>query len=68
MDFQRITVQMLGSFAVRQGDREIGDHSNRMRKVWLLLAYLIYHRNTPVTQEHYLSLLGGKDDAADEQG
>lgn len=62
---QRITVQMLGSFTVRQGDREIGDHSNRMRKVWLLLAYLIYHRHSPVTQEHYLSLLRSKDDAAD---
>ena len=62
---QPITVQMLGSFTIQQGDQQISDRSNRMRKVWLLLAYLIYCRNSSVTQEHYFSLFGGNDDVVD---
>lgn len=65
-----INVQMLGCFAIQQNDRFIDDHSNRMRKVWLLLAYLIYSRNSRITQGHYLSLLqgAGSDDSADPNG
>lgn len=63
-------VQMLGCFSIQQNGRYVDDHSNRMRKVWLLLAYLIYSRNSRVTQNHYLSLLQGSggDDSADPNG
>ena len=65
-----INVQMLGCFSIQQNDHFIDDHSNRMRKVWLLLAYLIYSRNSRITQSHYLSLLqgAGSDDSADPNG
>ncbi|MBQ4577880.1 MAG: bacterial transcriptional activator domain-containing protein [Clostridia bacterium] len=59
----RLQVQMLGGFSIRLGDRVIDDGNNRMRKVWLLLAYLIHFRNTHTTQAGCLALLqsGGEE-------
>jgi len=54
-----IKVTMLGSFTLRSGERCVDDSSNRMRKVWLLLAYLIYNRNSRTTQAQHLTLLQG---------
>ena len=54
-----IYITMLGGFSIRRGDNRIDDSSNRMKKVWLLLAYLIYTRNTRTTQNNFLSLLRG---------
>lgn len=66
---ESIVVRMLGSFSIERNGQTIDDHSNRMRKVWLLLAYLIYHRNSHITQEHYLNLLRGKgEEAVDPSG
>ena len=66
---EQIIVNMLGGFSIAVEGRSVDDSSNRMRKVWLLLAYLIYTRNSRVTQENYLSLLqGGSDDSADPNG
>ena len=62
-------VKMLGGFSVTHGDRVIDDSTNRMRKVWLLLAYLIYSRNSHTTPDSFQSLLGGSnEDAADPNG
>ena len=45
MNEQALQVRMLGSFSIRWMDNaELSDNSNRMRKIWLLLAYLIYRR------------------------
>ncbi len=65
-----ITVQMLGGFSISCGDRCVGDQSNRMKKIWLLLAYLIFYRNSHITQEQYLSLLQSSesDESADPNG
>ncbi len=65
---QPISVSMLGGFSVCRGDSQIDDSSNRMRKVWLLLAYLIYNRKTPATQEQLLSLTQGTADVDDPAG
>ncbi len=54
-----ISVSMLGSFSIIRGENQVDDSSNRMRKVWLLLAYLIYTRRTRSTQDQYLSLVQG---------
>ena len=51
-----LRVNMLGEFSIRWNGQSMDDHSNRMRKVWLLLAYLIYTRNNSVKQESYLEL------------
>ncbi len=61
-----IQVSMLGQFRISMGDAFIDDHSNRMKKVWLLLAYMIYARDRRHTQEQYLSLLQGSDSSEAE--
>ncbi len=63
-----ITVSMLGVFSVSRNDSQIDDSSNRMRKVWLLLAYLIYNRKSRISQDQLLSLTQGNEDVYDPQG
>jgi len=64
-----LNIRMLGGFSLSLGERTIDDNSNRMRKVWLLLAYLIHGRNTRLTQEGCLALLqNGTEDGADPAG
>lgn len=62
---QPLKITMLGSFSIARGSQIIDDSNNRMRKVWLLLAYLIYTRRSRNTQDSYLSLMqsaGGESD------
>ena len=63
-----IHVTMLGDFSIVRGDARVDDSSNRMRKVWLLLAYLIYHRHNRATQETFLSMLQSTGDSDDPAG
>jgi len=65
-----LKVNMLGTFSIQLNDHSIDDRTNRMRKVWLLLAFLIYSRNSHITQDHYLSLLqsSGSEDTSDPNG
>lgn len=61
-----LQITMLGSFTITGNGKAVDDSSNRMRKVWLLLAYLIWSRNSPVTQDSYLSLLQGSGTSESE--
>ena len=54
-----LNIQMFGNFSVQYGDNVVDDNGNRMKKVWLLLAYLIFCRNSVTTQEGYLALMQG---------
>ena len=42
-------------------DVKIANQDNRSRTVWLLLAYLLFHRNRPVPQDELIGLLYGND-------
>ena len=53
----RLKVTMLGEFKLEKDSSVLSDSNNRMKKVWLLLAYLIYSRNSHTTQDHYIALL-----------
>jgi len=57
----KLKVQMLGGFSIRCGEQSIDDSRNRMKKVWLLLAYLIFSRSSHITQDSYLALMQGSD-------
>lgn len=63
-----LRISMLGNFSFRCGDAYIDDQSNRTRKVWLLLAFMIYNRRNRCTQQQYLSLLqdGRGSEASDD--
>lgn len=57
MNTESLRVNMLGEFSISWKGHTISDSGNRMRKVWLLLAYLIYRHDRPVTQNEIISLL-----------
>lgn len=57
-----LQVQMLGDFTISAGEAQISDRDNRSRKVWMLMAYLIYHRRRVVSQDELMNLLWGEDD------
>lgn len=57
-----LKVRMLGDFSIQTSSSEINDGGNRSKKVWLLLAYIIYCRNRPVAQEELTSLLWSEED------
>ena len=64
-----LQINMLGGFSICHDGKCVDDNRNRMRKVWLLLAYLVCSRNNYTTQDHYLSLLqGSAPDAEDFSG
>ena len=58
---EHIDIRMLGSFTLHAGDRQISDEHNRAKKVWALLAYLICHRGTAISQKKLIELLWGDD-------
>ena len=60
-----IQIQMLGSFTLRSGDAVVSDSENRSRKVWALLAYLIFNRDRSISQSRLISLLWGEDADSD---
>ncbi|MBQ7777966.1 MAG: bacterial transcriptional activator domain-containing protein [Oscillibacter sp.] len=57
-------VRMLGTFSIRKGDQEINDSDNRSRKIWLLLAYMIYCRSRAISQEELVNLLWSDEDGS----
>lgn len=54
---ETLQIQMLGKFVISTQDVKISDSDNRSRKLWILLAYLLYHRRRVVTQEELIHLL-----------
>ncbi|MBQ9979728.1 MAG: bacterial transcriptional activator domain-containing protein [Oscillospiraceae bacterium] len=64
-----LNVSMLGSFTFEYRGNILDDSSNRMKKVWLVLAYLIFTRGSRVPMDSYASLLqSSSDDAGDSAG
>ena len=57
MEPVNLQVRMLGGFSIQQGSQEINDSDNRSRKVWLLLAYMVYCRNRSISLEELVDLL-----------
>ena len=62
MSKQSLKVKMLGEFSVALDDVVINDSSNRTKKLWLLLAYLIYNRSRVIPQEELVTLLWGNEE------
>ena len=58
---KHIDIRMLGSFTLQAEDSLISDESNRSRKVWGLLAYLICHRGSSISQKKLIELLWGDE-------
>lgn len=57
MEDQTLHIHMLGEFSLSYAGRTVQDQSNRSRKVWTLLAYLITFRGREVTQAELIDML-----------
>lgn len=62
MESAVLQVRMLGEFSIQLDDQKINDGDNRSKKVWLLLAYMIYCRNRGVSQDELVRLLWGEEE------
>jgi len=57
-------IRLLGELSIAYQDKQIQDTDNRSRKVWLLLAYMIYFRNRTITTEELIYLLWSNEDSS----
>ena len=64
MESANLQIRMLGEFSVHLGQQEINDSDNRSKKVWLLLAYMIYCRERTVSQNELVGLLWGEEESS----
>ena len=53
-----LKIRMLGELTLTLDKHTISEDQNRTRKMWTLMAYLLYNRGRVVTQEELLELLG----------
>ena len=65
MEHTSIKVQMLGAFSISYHDVVLDANKNRSRKIWQLLAYLIYNRNRVISQEELIDVLWEDSDGQD---
>jgi len=59
-----LQIRMLGEFSIRCGETMVSDAGNRSRKVWNLLAYLLYNRERGISPQKLMDLLWGEDSAS----
>jgi len=57
-----VNVRMLGGFSLTCGETSVTEDDSRSRKMWLLLAYLIYCRSRSITQSELIDLLWADDE------
>lgn len=58
---ETLQISMLGEFSIRYGDKVISDAESRSKKVWSMIAYLIYNRHRSFSQQKLIDLLWGGD-------
>lgn len=64
VDIKQLQVRMLGGFSIVSDEKQIDDSENRSRKVWLLLAYMIYCRSRSISQEELIDLIWGEGESS----
>ena len=56
METLALQIRMLGGFSLTLGEKRVEDEKGRSKKVWLLLAYLLYNHHRVVTQTELIDL------------
>ena len=52
-----LIINMFGDFTIQAEDKSISGDDNRAKKLWLLMAYLIYNRHRVVKQSELIDVL-----------
>lgn len=68
MNVPTLQVQMLGQFTLRYGDRTISDSDDRSRRVWSLLAYMLYNHGRSFAQEELIRLYWSNSEKSADPG
>lgn len=68
MNGPTLQVQMLGQFTLRYGDRTISDSDDRSRRVWSLLAYMLYNHGRSFAQEEPIHLYWSNGEKSADPG
>lgn len=68
MNRPTLQVQMLGQFTLRYGDRTISDSDDRSRRVWSLLAYMLYNHGRSFAQEELIHLYWSNGEKSADPG
>lgn len=68
MNGPTLQVQMLGQFTLRYGDRTISDSDDRSRRVWSLLAYMLYNHGRSFAQEELIHLYWSNGEKSADSG
>ena len=68
MNGPTLQVQMLGQFTLRYGDRTISDSDDRSRRVWSLLAYMLYNNGRSFAQEELIRLYWSNSEKSADPG
>lgn len=68
MNGPTLQVQMLGQFTLRYGDRTISDSDDRSRRVWSLLAYMLYNHGRSFAQEELIRLYWSNSEKSADPG
>ena len=68
MNGPTLQVQMLGQFTLRYGDRTISDSYDRSRRVWSLLAYMLYNHGRSFAQEELIHLYWSNSEKSADPG
>lgn len=68
MNGPTLQVKMLGQFTLRYGDRTISDSDDRSRRVWSLLAYMLYNHGRSFAQEELIHLYWSNSEKSADPG
>lgn len=68
MNRPTLQVQMLGQFTLRYGDRTISDSDDRSRRVWSLLAHMLYNHGRSFAQEELIHLYWSNNEKSADPG
>lgn len=68
MNGPTLQVQLLGQFTLRYGDRTISDSDDRSRRVWSLLAYMLYNHGRSFAQEELIHLYWSNNEKSADPG
>ena len=61
-----LEIQMLGRFAIHLDGRTVSDDDDRSRKVWMLLACLVYHRGRAFSLQELTELCWGEEERSSD--
>ena len=62
---KELAVNMFGEFSISYGENKISEATNRKKKVWSLLQYLITFRSRDISQDELIEMLWPDDNVDD---